>query len=99
MIENDKDVDDGFRVKTGNCGAADVLQIDNSSTKDRFQYRGFLLKSRNPGWIILDHFNYARHWRVDPTLLRYGYVMKREAKKRYDPQSCNANLDRLPKLM
>jgi len=62
VIENDEDVDNCFRVETGNCGAADVMHLNNSLTENRIQYRGFFLESCNPNWIIVDDFNYARHW-------------------------------------
>jgi hypothetical protein len=62
VIENDEDVDDGFRGETANCGAADVMNCNNSLTKDRIQYRSFFLESGNPGWIIVDDFDFAGHW-------------------------------------
>jgi len=45
VIENDEDVDNWFRVETGNCGTADVMNFNNSLTEDRLHYRGFFLDS------------------------------------------------------
>ena len=59
IIENGEDVDDRLRDETWNCGAADVMDSDNSVAENRIHYRGFPLESFNPGWIIVCDFNYA----------------------------------------
>src|SRR5215468_9440702 len=62
VIQNDKDVNDRFRLQTWNGSAAHVMDSENAIAKNCSYYSGLFLECLDPMWFVFNYFNHSRHF-------------------------------------